>query len=371
MLKKAMKYIVAVLFSITGLILMELLLPQVPVIFGYDIYKNGFAGVAVATIVSGVVGIFVFGGIGWALTPFFMRHILRYTELAAELMAKVPTSEIMVMIFGVILGLVIANLLGFPFSRLPIIGPFIPLILSVVFAIIGAKVAMRKSKDLTGFVNRWTASFRLGGHNSGNQLTSETAVCKNKLLDTSVIIDGRIVDILKTGFLEGRLIVPHFVLDELQRLSDSADSMKRAKGRRGLDLIHEMQQENKQLIVEDMDFEDIPEVDAKLVKLAKQVGALIVTNDFNLNKVAEIQGVGVLNINDLANAVKPVVIPGEEMKVTLIKEGKEAGQAVAYLEDGTMIVVENGRRYVGEAVVVSVTSVLQTSAGRMIFGKLK
>jgi uncharacterized protein YacL len=195
---------------------------------------------------------------------------------------------------------------------------------------------------------------------------------KNKLLDTSVIIDGRIIDILKTGFLEGRLIVPNFVLEELQKLADSSDNLKRAKGRRGLDLIQEIQQKNKeQLLVEDTDFEDLNEVDAKLVKLAKQTEAVIITNDFNLNKVAEIQGVSVLNINDLANAIKPVVLPGEEMNVFVVKDGKENNQGVAYLEDGTMIVVEGGKKLVGENTAVVVTSVLQTSAGRMIFAKLK
>ena len=195
---------------------------------------------------------------------------------------------------------------------------------------------------------------------------------KNKLLDTSVIIDGRIIDILKTGFLEGRLIVPDFVLEELQKLADSSDNLKRAKGRRGLDLIQEIQQKNKeQLLVEDTDFEDLNEVDAKLVKLAKQTEAVIITNDFNLNKVAEIQGVSVLNINDLANAIKPVVLPGEEMNVFVVKDGKENNQGVAYLEDGTMIVVEGGKKLVGENTAVVVTSVLQTSAGRMIFAKLK
>ena len=201
---------------------------------------------------------------------------------------------------------------------------------------------------------------------------SDRLYSKNKLLDTSVIIDGRIIDILKTGFLEGRLIVPNFVLEELQKLADSSDNLKRAKGRRGLDLIQEIQQKNKeQLLVEDTDFEDLNEVDAKLVKLAKQTEAVIITNDFNLNKVAEIQGVSVLNINDLANAIKPVVLPGEEMNVFVVKDGKENNQGVAYLEDGTMIVVEGGKKLVGENTAVVVTSVLQTSAGRMIFAKLK
>ena len=193
----------------------------------------------------------------------------------------------------------------------------------------------------------------------------------NKLLDTSVIIDGRIADILKTGFLEGNLVVPHFVLDELQRLSDSSDNLKRAKGRRGLDLIQELQDTfHHVVIVKDTEYDMIQDVDSKLIALAKGTGSIIVTNDFNLNKVASIQGIQVLNINDLANAMKPVVIPGEEMTAYLLREGKESGQAIAYLQDGTMIVVEGGRKYIGNKIKVAVTSVLQTSAGRMIFAKV-
>ena len=186
-----------------------------------------------------------------------------------------------------------------------------------------------------------------------------------------MIIDGRIADILKTGFLEGNLIVPNFVLEELQRLSDSSDAMKRAKGRRGLDLIRTLQQENDQIVVvNDLQYEAIPEVDGKLVAMANDTGSVIVTNDFNLNKVASIQGIQVLNINDLANSVKPVVLPGEEMSAYLLREGRENGQAVAYLQDGTMIVVEGGRKYIGNKIKLAVTSVLQTSAGRMIFAKV-
>ena len=192
----------------------------------------------------------------------------------------------------------------------------------------------------------------------------------NKLLDTSVIIDGRIMDIIAAGFLDGQLVVPNFVLEELQKLSDSSDGMKRAKGRRGLDLVQDLRISYKdQVVVVDNDFDDISEVDAKLVRLAKQAHADIITNDYNLNKVAGIQGVKVLNINELSNAIKPVVIAGEEMSVYLVKEGKEHNQAVAYLDDGTMIVVENGRPNIGSSIAVIVTSVLQTAAGRMIFAK--
>ena len=193
-----------------------------------------------------------------------------------------------------------------------------------------------------------------------------------KLLDTNVIIDGRVADIYRSGFLEGPIIVPVFVLEELQKIADSSDILKRNRGRRGLDILNHMRKNSKDdVIIVTNDFEDISEVDSKLVKLAREKNYKIVTNDYNLNKVAELQGVAVLNINDLAIAVKPAVIPGEQIFVQLVKSGKEEGQGVAYLEDGTMIVVENGSQCIGKEVPVIITSVLQTSAGKMIFAKLE
>ncbi len=193
-----------------------------------------------------------------------------------------------------------------------------------------------------------------------------------KLLDTSVIIDGRIADLCETGFMEGEFVIPQFILQELQHISDSGDSLKRARGRRGLDILNHIQKNDAVVveIVED-DFPNIKEVDAKLVELGKKLDAKILTNDLNLNKVAELQGVQVLNINELSNALKPVVLPGETMRVFVLKEGKESGQGVAYLDDGTMIVVDNAKRYIGKNVDVVVTSILQTSAGRMIFTRLR
>jgi uncharacterized protein YacL len=198
-----------------------------------------------------------------------------------------------------------------------------------------------------------------------------TTVCP-KVLDTSVIIDGRVADLCETGFLEGTFLVPHFILDELQHIADSSDSLKRARGRRGLDILNKVQKmPGVDVRIVDEDFPHVREVDAKLVVLAKKMGAKIVTNDLNLNKVAELQGVRVLNINELCNALRPVVLPGEAIRVFVLKEGKEAGQGIAYLDDGTMIVVDNARRYIGKNVDVVVTSVLQTTAGRMIFTRLK
>jgi uncharacterized protein YacL len=193
-----------------------------------------------------------------------------------------------------------------------------------------------------------------------------------KIMDTSVIIDGRIADVCETEFIDGTIIVPQFILQELQHIADSSDSLKRARGRRGLDILHRIQKMTHiDVRIVDEDFPKIREVDSKLIALAKKLTAKVITNDFNLNKVAELQGVTVLNINDLSNAVKPVALPGEGMRVFVLKEGKEAGQGVAYLDDGTMIIVENGRRLINKNVDVVVTSVLQTAAGRMIFTRIK
>jgi len=193
-----------------------------------------------------------------------------------------------------------------------------------------------------------------------------------KILDTSVIIDGRIADLCETGFLEGTFLVPQFILNELQHIADSSDPLKRARGRRGLDILNKIQKMvDIDVRIVDDDFPNIKEVDSKIVVLAKKMGAKVITNDLNLNKVAELQGVRVLNINELCNALRPVVLPGEAIRVFILKEGKEAGQGVAYLDDGTMIVVDNAKRYIGRNVDVVVTSVLQTTAGRMIFTRLK
>lgn len=193
-----------------------------------------------------------------------------------------------------------------------------------------------------------------------------------KILDTSAIIDGRICDIAKAGFMEGELVVPAFVLDELRHIADSADVLRRNRGRRGLDVLARLQEEGRCPVrVEEKDYDDLDEVDVKLLRLSKDLQGAVLTNDYNLNKVAGVTGIRVLNINELAGALRPVVLPGEEMTVHLIREGKEPGQGVAYLDDGTMVVVENGRRRVGETLETVVTTVLQTSAGRMIFSRVK
>ncbi len=384
MLRRILTAAIAVLLTVIGLILMEKLLPQISYFLGYNIHSTGLLGYSYIHWLFAIVSVLFFGWIGWVITPFLIRFLLKYSEIVASVLAKAPSADIIVSLIGVLVGLILANLIGAPFSRLPIVGPYIPIVLSIILALTGAKVASHKSKDILGLFYRSRPQGKdpaVVTEEMAQDRQEETVIeadalpvalsASNKLLDTSVIIDGRISDILKTGFLEGNLVIPHFVLDELQRLSDSSDNLKRAKGRRGLDFIHELQEIFPHIvIVNDIQYEMIQDVDSKLVALAKDTGSMIVTNDFNLNKVASIQGIRVLNINDLANAVKPVVIPGEEMTVYLLREGKENGQAVAYLQDGTMIVVEGGRKYIGNKIRIAVTSVLQTSAGRMIFAKV-
>lgn len=249
-------------------------------------------------------------------------------------------------------------------SRAPSVGVPLSLLLGIMFVYLGIRATMGMKDEF------WF----LGGPRPVGPDGSELEMDRTKILDTNVIIDGRIADICRAGFLDGTLYVPGFVLDELQHIADSADSLKRARGRRGLDILNAMQKEFP-LVVRSLDHKAGPaagqEVDARLVSLAKAMAASLITNDFNLNKVAELQGVHVLNINQLADALKPVVLPGEDMHVTIIREGKEQNQGVAYLDDGTMIVVEDGRRHIGENLEIIVTSVLQTVAGKMIFARIK
>ncbi len=269
-------------------------------------------------------------------------------------------------IAGLLIGLIAANLIvsGLNSFELEIIKKYSGIIKPLLYHISGFAVMMFfliNQEDIS-FLDKIIAP---GVKDSDVQIPY-------KILDTSVIIDGRIADICDTGFLEGILVIPNFVLNELQMIADSADSIKRNRGRRGLDILNKMQKDQSIMVkISDMDFKDIPEVDAKLVQLAKVMKAKVITNDFNLNKVAEFHGVDVLNINLLSNSLKPIVLPGEEMRVLLVKEGKDSNQAIGYLDDGTMVVVENGRRRMNDEVDVTVTSVLQTTAGRMIFTRLK
>nr|MBO2504998.1 PIN domain nuclease [Bacilli bacterium] len=298
-------------------------------------------------------------------------YCVKFINWMEEVLFKIPAADLFFGTLGLIIGLIVAYFVGFAIERIniPVITDFLPIILSIILGYLGFRVGFKKRDELSQLFTKSGVGAKKKAGEAGQPGSEKTLY---KLLDTSVIIDGRIADIATTGFIEGVLVVPQFVLTELQHIADSSDTLKRTRGRRGLDMLKKLQDgKSVNVIISEEDFDDIQEVDLKLVRLAKKMGAKILTNDFNLNKVCELHHVQVLNINELANAVKPVVIPGEDMQVVVIKDGKEQNQGVAYLDDGTMIVVEGGRNYIGQAITVTVTSVLQTSAGRMIFAKPK
>ncbi|MCM8763554.1 MAG: PIN domain-containing protein [Candidatus Omnitrophica bacterium] len=302
---------------------------------------------------------------GWFSQPlfgFFVGLLISTLVVVLEIfMRRVSLRDFFAIIFGLILGLVTAKLLVWILELFPLepkILSSLRLIFTFVFSYLGIVIALKGKEEFSLLIPYVKLS---------PQSRKEEII----ILDTSVIIDGRIADIFQTRFIEGKVVIPRFVLKELQQIADSQDHLRRTRGRRGLDILNRIKKIPRiEVRIHEEDYLDIPEVDAKLVKLAKSIEARILTNDYNLNKIAELQGVTVLNINDLANALKPVVLPGETMVVKLVKEGKEHNQAVAYLDDGTMIVVEEARHLLGKTVDITVTSVLQTSAGRMIFGKV-
>lgn len=299
-------------------------------------------------------------------------YCVRLINWMEDVLFKIPAADLFFGTLGLIVGLIVAYFVGFAIERIniPIITDFLPIILSIILGYLGFRVGFKKREELSQIFSKSGVGSKKKPGDNGQSAPQEKTLYK--LLDTSVIIDGRIADIATTGFIEGVLVVPQFVLTELQHIADSSDSLKRTRGRRGLDMLKRLQDgKSVKVMISEEDFDDVHEVDLKLVRLAKKMGAKILTNDFNLNKVCELHHVQVLNINELANAVKPVVIPGEDMQVVVIKDGKEQNQGVAYLDDGTMIVIEGGRNYIGQAITVTVTSVLQTSAGRMIFAKPK
>lgn len=318
-----------------------------------------------ATWTSGLIWWALGGGmLGMILCHTLSAPIQRAATKFRDKVSELSISQLAIYTCGLLIGLCFAALLVPLLSHFGVIGQLVAVLLTIGCGVGALQMSRWKMDDVVP----WLQSLR----KPIQEEESEYRMQEHKILDTSVIIDGRIADICKTGFIEGTIVIPEFVLEELQHIADSPDLLKRNRGRRGLDILNKIQKELEiKVLIYEGDFEEISEVDSKLVKLAKVLKGKVVTNDFNLNKVCELQGVSVLNINDLANAVKPVVLPGEEIVVQVIKDGKEHGQGVAYLDDGTMIVVEGGRDYIGTTMEVLVTSVLQTSAGRMIFAKPK
>ncbi|OAT85188.1 PIN/TRAM domain-containing protein [Desulfotomaculum copahuensis] len=360
MVKRIIFFVLLVIFAAAGFYagLYVLGLGVIPFPAGLPELKFGLLGLG--TLVGLVLGLL--------LAPWIISGALRLIALLEMYLQKTPTQDLVMGSVGLIIGLIIANLLGSILYFLGPLGRLIWILGTVLLGYLGMSIAVKKREELLGLFSNWP---RFGKDKAARGEARHTNL---KLLDTSVIIDGRIADLCESGFIEGVLVAPNFVLEELRHIADSPDVLKRNRGRRGLDILNKMRKESPvkiQVLDNVRGLEDIAEVDSKLVKLAQRLGAKILTNDFNLNKVAELHGVKVLNINELANAIKPVVLPGEEMTVQVVKDGKEMGQGVAYLDDGTMIVVDGGKRYMGQTVSVLVTSVLQTAAGRMIFAKPK
>lgn len=315
------------------------------------------AFIAVFTLVGFLVGLII--------TPYVT---IRPVRRISQKLAGMPPERLVAVIAGIFLGLMAAALLSLPLGFLP--SPFrqiMPLAAAVIFCYFAIVILTSRQHDLQSFFNGLR---RTGGSDSGIGAGSEPAGESYILLDTSVIIDGRIADISKTGFIRSTMLVPNFILMELQHIADSPDPMRRSRGRLGLEVLSTLQ--NEALVptrITDMDVSEVRDADSKLVSLARHLHCPIMTNDYNLNRVAELQGVLVLNINDLANAVKITCLPGEMLEVKIIQEGREPNQGVGFLEDGTMVVVEDGERLIGQTLKVTVTKVLQTSAGRMIFAK--
>lgn len=303
--------------------------------------------------------------LGATITPYLTNAALRWTRKRLRVL---PAADLVAGGVGMIVGLIMAALLTIPMAHLPgLLGAIFPFLAAVVFGYLGIAVMVMRKREIFEF---------FGLNRQANAVASEArgnnAFARSILVDTSAIIDGRIADVSQTGFIEGTLIIPRFVLNELQHIADSSDAQRRNRGRRGLEMLNKLRKDSIVPIeISDIDTTDTTEVDAKLIKIAKQNLMPLITNDYNMNRVAELQGVKVLNVNELAQAVRPVVLSGEEIIVRITQEGKELGQGLAYLDDGTMIVIENGRRYMNMEAVITVTRTLQTVAGRMIFATVR
>jgi len=357
MFEKFSKYTGLILGFVLGIYFLREQSPAIIETAGLVELEDGSAPWWISVLGGGIGGLFLF-----LFTPVVIDVTSKAVSNLDNKLKSFPTQDIVLAVFALLITLLISILLSILLINIPG-GVYLSIVISILLVYLGIRFVMSRKEEF---------SFMTSLFKKQSQAMNSTDNYSVKVLDTSVIIDGRIIDICKAGFMEGTMVVPEFVLEELRHIADSPDLLKRNRGRRGLDILNKIQKElDVQVKIYEGDFEDISEVDSKLVKLAKVLGGKIVTNDFNLNKVCELQGVQVLNINELANAVKPVLLPGEEMNAQIIKDGKEAGQGIAYLDDGTMIVVENGKRHIGETVDVLVTSVLQTAAGRMIFAKPK
>lgn len=318
-----------------------------------------------AIIIYQIISSFVIGFLGFLIAPWLS---IKPINSIRKRLSNVSAQALVFGLIGLIVGLILAALLSYPMSLLPDpLGSILPFIGVMLFGYLGIVLFVSRQKDLR---NVFQTISKSGSGSTDSGESSGLQDSRRILVDTSAIIDGRISDIARTGFVPGRLLIPRFVLNELQYVSDSADNLRRQRGRRGMEVLSELQKDPKiPVTITDIDVEGVKEVDDRLVVLARQLSCPILTNDYNLNRVAELQGVSVLNINELANAVKAILLPGETLEMKIIQEGKEYGQGVGYMEDGTMVVVEDGHKFIGKTISISVTKVLQTAAGRMIFAK--
>jgi uncharacterized protein YacL len=359
--RKAARLILALCGAGIGVVLV-IAVNTIIISLGYlSMYQSMYTwGVALIYTAAGIITAIIL----YFISPRLIDGFLAAIGAIEAKLASMAIEDIFFSVIGLMTGLILAFLVstltsGISMSWLRFL---VDVILYFSFGYLGWTAVSKRRGELA--VPSWLTHTKEGKLHAG--------MARPKVLDTSVIIDGRIADICATGIIEGKLIVPKFVLTELQHIADSADSLKRNRGRRGLDILKMIQEGGHvPVVISEKDYDDVAEVDAKLIRLTHEMGGVVVTNDYNLNKVAGVQLVPVLNINELANAIKPLALPGEEMQALIVKEGKENGQGVAYLEDGTMIVVEGGKRHLNEVAAVVVTSVLQTAAGRMIFARIK
>lgn len=370
MIKKVFRVLVTIFGVLVGAVVSDIVMKSA------WIESTNYLSTIVPKVLFYILISVVFGIIFFIIAPSIYRGISKLVDAIENSIVKLSGSEIIFGALGAICGLIIATLVFWPVKNLlddisntigALVGNIIYIFADIILGVIGINIFVKRRNEIITFFQ--------GLKKPTVVKEKKVKAPKTKLpkvLDTSVIIDGRIFDLCKSGFIEGTLVIPSFVLDELRHVSDCSDSLKRVRGRRGLDILNKIQKElDMEVEIWEGDFPEIAEVDSKLLKLAQKMDGKVLTNDYNLNKVAEVKGVTVLNINELANAIKPVVLPGEEMIITIVKDGKEPSQGVAYLDDGTMIVVEGGRKYMNIEIKVDVTSVLQTAAGRMIFAKKK
>lgn len=359
MIKRVIKYIISIGGATLGFFIYYVTQNLLQDIKPEYISKSVFdIGLPILFIIS-------FAIIFYILSPYIIRQFQKIANYVQNQILKMPLPELITSIIAFIVSIVVAYLLSNPISKIPFIGIPLAVLIYIFLGYIGINVGRIRKDEISKYIQikKITTKEKTNKKNIG---------ASPKILDTSVIIDGRISDIIKTGFIEGKIVVPTFVLDELRYIADSADDLKRVRGRHGLDMLNEIQNTSKVVVeIDDTKIEDVEEVDIKLLRLAEKINGCVVTNDYNLNKVAQIQNIKILNINELSNAVKPRLVAGEKIILNIVKEGKDSAQGVGYLDDGTMIVVENGRKAVGTTTEVEVSSILQTPAGRMIFARIK